>query len=155
MQAASLTGQEVVVNGLGQQRVAEGVGVAVRDEHLVVDGLAQGGVELRTVEPDDLGEHLVGGRPARASNGTDDETCVLGETVDPHEHELGEAPGEGALRETGVEQLLGVEGVAGGTPDDGGRTLVAEPGGLTRAQDRADGTVVERLELETADTREP
>ena len=130
MQSSPLPRKEVFVDRLCQQRVPEGVGVAVRDEHLVVDGFSEGVVEPRCVEADDLGEHGIGGDTATTGHRPDDEAGVVGETVEPHEHEVGEALGEGALGEAGVEQLFGVEGVAGGAADDGGRALVAEPRGL-------------------------
>ena len=131
VQAATLAGQEVVVHGLGEQRMPEAVGVSARDEHLVVDGFTQGCVELIGVEPDDLGEHGIGGGSARTCDGAHDKAGFVGETVEPHEHQLGETPGKRTIGETGVEQLLGVEGVAGGPTDDGGRALVAEAGGFT------------------------
>ena len=137
VEAPTLARQEIVVDRLGEQGVPEDVGVAVRDQHLVVDGLAQGVVESRAVEPGDLGEQGVGGRSARAGDGTDDHAGVVVEPVETHEHEVGEALGQRTVGQTGVEELFGVEGVSGGAPDDGLRTLGGEAGGFTGTQDRA------------------
>ncbi len=155
--AAPLARQQVVVNSLGEQRVAEPVGVSGHlGEHLVVDRGPQGVVELRRRKADHGSEDLVGDAAARARRGAYDEAGVVVESVEPDEEQVGESLGQGRLDvgEAGVDELLGVERVAGGAAYDRLDAFIGEVTGTASRDERAYVGVRQRAQLDAAHARE-
>ena len=164
MQPHALTGQEVAIDGLLQQRVAEGVAVGtVRHEDVVGDGLAQGFVELGGREPGRGAQEWIGHPPA--SDGRHPRDLLDGgrQPFQPCEQDVGELLGQRdpagtSLLGHGVgsgQQLLGVVGVALGSAadvlDDGVRDLPA----VQQPQVLGELGAVERGDVETFHPREP
>ncbi len=129
MQVNPLAGEQLAVDRLGDQRVAEDVALAIRlgEQHLLVDRLTQALEQLRLAHAGDRGQHRLGG--ARTGRGSDTEH-QLGARAEPYH------PGEQHLLEAGRQraragavagqhQLLGEERVALGAGVD----LLDEPGG--------------------------
>ena len=114
-----LARQEVVVDGLAEQRVAEGVAAAVGgDEDVVLDRVAQPGVELGLAEPGHGGQEPVGHVPTRGRGHADDVLAGGVELVEAHEEQPRQVLGQaGAAECGGGDQLLGEERVALGSLD--------------------------------------
>ena len=128
METNPLAGQQVAIDRLGDQGMAEDVAVTARlgDEHLPVDRLAQAVEQLHLVHGGDRGQHRLG--DAGTGRGGDREH-LLGAPTEPHhpgEQDLLEAGGQrgraGAV--AGQHQFLGEERVAFGAGVD----LVHQPG---------------------------
>ena len=114
VQAHAFAGQQVVVDRLAQQCVAEGVlRVAGADEHVGVDGVAQRDLELVLGHRRDPGEQVMGHPLAGGRRDPDDVARGLVEAVEPHEQQVGEVLGQApAATQEGADELLDVEGVA-------------------------------------------
>ena len=123
VQLEPLGGQQVVVDRLGEQGVAELVAVLAPGlEHVVLDGGAQRGAQRDGV---DTGHPLEQGvRHPAADDGGDPHDGLGGvvEPVDPDEQQPGEVAGVGtAALAGGGGELLGEERVALGPPGDRAR----------------------------------
>jgi hypothetical protein len=128
--AYPLAGQQVGVDGLGEQRVPEGVAVLVhRDEHVVLHCGAQCVVQRQRVERDDRGQLGVRDPPSRARGGPDHVGGGLVQRVEPDQQQVGEVVGQPAARPGAhvigagawvrrLGELLGEERVALGALDD-------------------------------------
>jgi hypothetical protein len=138
VQTDPLAGQQVAVDRLCQQRMAEPVAVAARlgQQHLLVDRLAQAVQQRRLAHAGDHCQHRPG--DARAGRGGHAED-LLGAAAEPHhpgKQHLLEA-GRQRVRAGGVagqHQLLGEERVAFGAGED----LVDQPGGRVGAEQAAE-----------------
>jgi hypothetical protein len=123
MQVFALAGQDRRVDGFGQQRVAEPEGARglVGDQDLVLDRLAQrvthAGLGDRGERAEQWVADVAPGRGGQAQQ-------ALGrgvEPADPLEQQVAYAAREfGGPGRAGREELLGEEGVASRTGDDGG-----------------------------------
>jgi hypothetical protein len=84
VQADPLSGQQLAVDRLGDQRMAEDIAVAIRlgEQHLVVDCLAQAVQQPRLAHTGDRGKHRLG--DARAGRG-DDAEDTLGAAAKAHD----------------------------------------------------------------------
>ena len=124
VQLGALTRQEVVVDRLAQQRVAEPVAIALGHDDVAQDGLAQRLPQGTPVEPGDLGQHGVVELAARREH-AHDLLRVVAEPLDPQRERGGEARRQRAEPvESGREQLLGEQRVplaAGVEPVDEAR----------------------------------
>ena len=155
VQPDPLAGQEVVVDGLAEQRVAEGVVPVAGDQDVALDGRAQALLEGVVSGVGGDREQLVGDPAAGDAGGADDLARGLIEAVEPDEEHLGEVGGEGVVVGAGggADQLLDEERVALGALDDHVDLVVGEhgAGAGTPAADQAGDQLadlrgVERLE---------
>ena len=151
MQLEPLGGQQVVGDGLGEQRVAELVAaLAPRLEDVVLDGGPQRGAQRGRVDAGDaLEEHVR--HPAADDRGDAHHALgVLVELVDAGEEEAGEVTGVGAAGAGRGGELLGEEGVALGAAgdllDDARGQVGADP-----AHDAAQVGVGQGAELEAGE----
>ena len=113
VQLRVLAGEQVVVDDLAQQRVAELVAAAlVGDDHVRLRRLAQRGADLGGVEPARLGEHGVG-EHAPGREHPQHLLRRLAEPLDPHHQRVAQrARQPAATVEPRGEQLLGEQRVA-------------------------------------------
>jgi hypothetical protein len=164
VEPAPLARQEVVVDELGEKRVPEPVraGVAIDDQHLAIDGVAQSILELIGREAGDTGDDGVVGEVARHGDHAHRGTRGRPGHGDPGEQDVAERPGnDGAhgrpavLLPGGRQQLLGKEGVALGALVDLGRQPTRD--GLP--DDRPElGRLLgggQRPEVDSLDARQP
>ena len=106
VQLGALTGKQVVVHRLAQQRVTQRVAVAVEDHDVARDRLAQPVAQGGPLEPGHLGEHRVVERAAGRQH-ADHLLRGLPEPLDPQRQRGGEARRQcAATVEPGREQLL-------------------------------------------------
>ena len=113
MQFAALAGEQIVVQRLPQERVAEAEApVVAGHEHLLGDGLAQRRLDRFALEARDVGERrLVERAPDR--DRARDLLRRLRQPLDPHQERVTQALRGGAPAvEAGGEQLLGEQRVA-------------------------------------------
>lgn len=113
VQLAALARQQVVVQRLTQQRMAEAEPLAVAgDQHLLADGLPQRRLQAVALQPADRGQRrLVGGAGHR--DRARHPLSVLAQTLDPHQEGIAQALGSGSPAvQPGGQQLLGVQRVA-------------------------------------------
>ena len=113
VQLRVLARQQVVVDDLAQQRVAELVAPArVGDDHVGLGGLAHDGAQLGAAEAAGVGEHVVRQDP----RGGEQPQHLLGrlaEALDPHHQRVAQRRRQAAAAvEPGREQLLGEQRVA-------------------------------------------
>jgi hypothetical protein len=120
VQPGPLAGEEVVVDRLGEQRVAElVVVVAARHEHVTLDGVAHGPVEVGGREVDDVAQGGVGDAAAGDGGGPDHGDRGVVEALEPDQEHVGEVFGDAAVASgAGADQLLDEERVALGPGDD-------------------------------------
>ena len=142
MQPHPLAGQQVVVDRLGEQRVAERVARAGRLEHLLLDRGAQRVVELVGLHLGHGGEQPVGDPAAGDRRGADHAPGCPVETVQPHQQQVGEVDRE-ILVTAGLHQLLDEEGIALGAAYD---TLGVDLAGGELVDQQSHGVVGQRLE---------
>ena len=122
--AHPLAGQQVVVDRLGEQRMAEDISAPARGrlEHMRVDRLTQRGVQDRARQIHDA-RQLGVADPTSGDRGHPGDFAGLRRTepVQAHQHQVGEVPrqlpGVAHLPACGHE-FLGEEGVAVGAADD-------------------------------------
>ena len=114
-----LPGQQVVVDGLGEERVAEGVATGVGGhEDVVLDGVADGGVELGPGEVDHAGQQTVGHLAAGSRGEPDHLLAGVVELLEADQEEAREVVGRPGPAQGGRGgELLGEEGVALGALD--------------------------------------
>ena len=134
VQPDPLAGQQVVVDGLAEQRVPEGVVPVAGDEDVALDGGAQALVEGSVADVGGDREQLVGDPSAGDAGRAHDLAGRLVEAVEPHQQQLGEIGGERVVMGAGgrADQLLHEEGVALGALDDHVDLVVGEPGASRR-----------------------
>ncbi len=96
VQPDPLARQQILVHGLGEQRVPERVAAPARGDlqDVRVEGIAQRGVQACGGQVDDGGEDVVRDPSARDGGDADDQARVVGEPVEPHEQQVGELPGQ-------------------------------------------------------------
>ena len=135
VQRAALAGQQVAVDGLADERVAERVGLAgARHEHLVGDRLAQALQQVGLVELREGGEQLVAHRVLDADD-THDLLRGLRQPLHARDEQVAQRLGQlVAAVGGGREQLLGVERVALAALEQ----PVGELVGRRRVEDRGD-----------------
>ena len=164
MEPHSLAGQQVVVDGLAEQGVTEGVVAVAGDQDVALDGGAQALVERRVVEVGRDGEQLVGDPASGDARRPNHLARGLVEPVEPDQQHLGEVGGQAAVVGTvvaaggGADELLDEERVALGTLDDHVDLVVGQdrPGPDAEAGDQlADLGGVERLEGHAVHGLEP
>ena len=113
MQRRAFARQQVVVDHLAQQRVAEPVpAVVVGDQDVALDGLAHGVAQRALVEPARLGEHGVL-QPLADRDEPQDLLRRLGQPLDPQHERVAQRVGGGAEAvDAGRQQLLREQRVA-------------------------------------------
>ena len=158
VQPDPLPGQQVVVDGLAEQRVPERVVAAVGDEDVEVDRTAQTRVERGVVEPGDRAEHLVADPAPGHAGRAHHLTGGVVEAVEPDEQHIGqvdrELVGATVVRHGGADQLLDEERVALGAGHDvGGHRAERRLRELGRelGDQVPDGALGQRAELDPAD----
>ncbi len=129
MEPGALARQQVGVDGLLQQRVAEGVAVALDPEQAARDDLAHRLLELGQRQPRHLAQQLVLDPAPGHGGGAQHPLPRLREHLDPGHQQAGQPVGQGVALGHGREQLLGIERVAVGAGDD-----ETEPLGVDLAQ---------------------
>ena len=150
-----LAGQQVVVDRLPEQRVAEGVRPAARrDEHVGLDGGAERRLELGRPEVGDGGEEGVADLPPGDGDEAGDRAGGLVEAVEVHQQDVGQLAGD-LPGPRGADELLDEEGVALGAVDDRDVLRLGHGGRVQRADEEAYVVVVERLDLEAVDAAQP
>nr|WP_264674201.1 hypothetical protein [Nocardioides lijunqiniae] len=156
VEADALAGQQVVVDGLAQERVAEGVVVAVGDEDVRLDGPAQALVERDGDQARGGLEHLVGDLAAAGAGRPDDLPGVVVEAVQAHQQDVGEVGGHPAAGQGGrAGELLDEERVALGAGHDVAELGLAQPGRHQLADQGADGVVGQRRQRHPVDPAQP
>ena len=157
MQPDPLAGQQVVVDRLGEQGVPERVAVAAhREQHVALDGGAQGGVEGADLSVQDPLEQQVGDPPAGDRGGPDHQACVVLELVEPHQQQVGEGLGQRTWTlGGGLHELLGEERVALGPLDDAAHRALGERLGVQRLDQGPDVVVAEAGQVDAGDAGQP
>ena len=155
--AHPLAREQVVVDGLGQQRVPEGVAAGLgRHEDVVLDGVADGDVEVARRQVADAGQQAVGDLPPRSRCHPHD---VLGgglELVDSDQEEPGEvACGARTPQRARRGELLCEEGVALGALDDGLDLRLAQRAVDEALNQLADVAVGQRGEVDPVHRGQP
>jgi len=135
VQGAALHRQQVVVDGLLDERVAEHVGAGglVDAEHVAGHGLAQQPHQLLGVLADHRRQELVVDPGAGHGRDLQDPLGRLGQGLDPGQHQVPQGQRQPGAVQVGGQQLLGEERVALGAGQDlaeQGRRgrLVQDPG---------------------------
>ena len=151
-----LAGQEVVVDRLAEQGVAEAVVALVRDEDVALDGAAHAVLEAGLGETGDLVEQLVGDAAPGHAGRAHDLAGVVVELVEADEQHVGELLGHPAAGAGGgADELLDEEGVALGAVDDAGDLALGQRLGVELVDQAPDVGRRQRLELEALDALEP
>ena len=154
VQSDPLARQQILIDGLGQQRMPERVRVgAITDQDEPLDRVAQRQIELGRVQVGDLLQHLVADPAAGHGGRPDHLPCGRLELVQPQDQQVGKIIGNPAGDGPGGDQFLGEEGVSLGPVDHPGQLDVAQ----TVAQaggELADRVVGQRAELEPLHRRE-
>lgn len=150
--------EQVVVHGLPEQGVAEGVGLRagrrIRDEQVVRHRLPQARIQIDGGELGRVAQQVVGNAPLGQRGHPQHLPRRWAEPVQPGQQHVGQSARQpvGPRR----DELLGVEGVAlaaGGDPAQGG--LVDAPGGRPGPDQRQHGVGRERPELDPTDGGQP
>ncbi|CAM5496415.1 hypothetical protein STANM309S_00324 [Streptomyces tanashiensis] len=123
VEAGAFAGQQVVADGLADERVAEAVAVAVGDgeQDVGADGGPERLDEFVLGEAGDGGEQSVLDGGAALGDDPGDPLGGLGERLDPHEQEVAQGVAElagGAAGLVGDDEFLDEEGVAVGAFED-------------------------------------
>nr|BFE86964.1 hypothetical protein GCM10020093_095650 [Planobispora longispora] len=119
VQAGPLAGQQVGVDGLLEQRVPEGVAVLAGGmQQAPGDDLPHGLLEGHVVQARGLLQEGVVDPPSRDGRAAQHPLGGVGEQLGPGEQQAGQAVGHRGAAERGLQQFLGVEGVALGAVDD-------------------------------------
>ena len=156
MEPDPLAGQQVVVDRLAEQRVAEGVAVAVGDEDVHLHRLAQSLVERALREPRGGCEQLVGDPPAGDARRPGHGPGVVTEPVDPDQQHVGQVGGDPAAGAGGgAGELLDEERVALGSVDDVDGLRHGEPVGRELGDQLAYGRLGERSDGEPLGAGQP
>ena len=163
VQARALAGEEVVVDRLGSRawrNAYPGWLPAWRGSRMRAStpGAGRGrGPVRRPRGREHAGEQLVGDPPAGDRRGADHAPGRLVEPVQPDQEQVGEVDRErgGARRPLHPAQLLDEEGVAVGPGDDRPDLLVGERIGMQGVDQRADGRLGQRTDLEPVEGRQP
>ena len=155
VQPDPLARQQVVVHGLAEQRVPEGVAAVAGHEHVHLDGLAQRLLEVAGVEAGGDGEQVVRDLAAGDARDPHGLAGVVVEPVEADEEEVGQVLGKGLAHAGGADELLDEEGVALGAVDDRLELEVGEADRRQLGDEHADVVVAERAELEALDAADP
>jgi len=155
VQLGALTREQVVVQRLAQERVAEAeAGLPAGDQHLLGDRLAQRRLHGVELQPGDRRERsLVEHAPDR--DHARNPLRVGRELLDPRDERVAQALGRGAAAvEPGREQLLGVERVALAALEQPVEQRLVGLGAEDVAQRLGQLQAIERPQLDPADAVE-
>jgi hypothetical protein len=150
VQPDPLARQQVVVDRLGEQRVAERVALgAHRDQHVAFDGRAKRPIQSAGVDVHHVREQLVRDPATSDRGGPDDDPGGVLELVEPDEEQIRQVGRQRRGAELGGgDQLLGEERVAFGARHDGLQGALRHRGGVQGANEGPDVGVGEGLQLE-------
>ncbi len=155
VQPGPLAREQVVVDRLAEERVAERVGPAAGGgQHVGLDRGAERPLELGRAEVGDGGQQPVAHLPPRHGDDADDPAGGLVEAVEVDQQDVRELAGD-LSRPGGAHELLDEERVALGPVDDGDVLGLGHGGGVERADETAYVVGGERVELEPVDTAQP
>ncbi len=157
VQPHPLTGQQVVVDRLGEQRVPERVALAAHGEQdVALDRGAQGDVQRTDLAVEDPLEQQVGDPAAGHGGGPDHQPGVVVELVEPDQQEVGKGLRQRARPQRGrLHQLLGEEGVALRPLDDAAHRPLGERVRVQRPDEGPDVVVGEPGQVEPGHARQP
>jgi hypothetical protein len=156
---AALAGEEVVVDRLGEERVAEGVALRVRgDEDVLLDGLPERPVQLRLAQAGACRRHCreqrVGDTAPRCRGQPDDVLRGVGELLEPHHQQPREIiTCTGLAQRCSRSELFGEEGVALGAVDHRGKDALAQPARAGRRDDLSNVGIAQGTEIQPAKAR--
>ena len=155
VQPGPLARQQVVVDRLAEERVAEGVGPAAGGgEHVGLHRGAERPLELGGAEVGHGGQQSVAHLAPGHRDDADHPTSGLVEAVEVDQQDVGELAGD-LSRPGRAHQLLDEERVALGPVDDGDVFGLGHGGGVERTDEAAYVVVGERVELEPVDATQP
>ena len=155
VQPGALAGEEVVVDGFAEERVAEGVRPATGGgEHVGLDRGAERALELGSAEVGDGRQQSVAHLAPGHRDDADHATGRLVEPVEMDQQDVGELAGDLAGPGS-AHKLLDEERVALGPVDDGDVLGLGHRRGVERADETAYVVVGERLEMEPVDATQP
>jgi hypothetical protein len=157
VEAGALAGQEVVVDRLGEQRVAELVEVvAARHQDVPLDGVAHRPVELGRGQLDDVAQGGVGDPAPGDGRGAHHRDRGVVEPLEADQEHVGQVLGDPAVASRArTDQLLDEERVALGPGDDVADPLLGERDRAQLVDQAAYVRGRQRLDLDALDTGHP